>query len=70
MVTSGNREATGASEGRTFAELLDQFPFGWLSGEGCAEEAIEHGEETLGGSASQARRSDATNDFAGSEVDE
>jgi len=49
LIDSRDAEATGACEGRIFAEfLVDELGLGGLSGERDAKEASEYGKETLG----------------------
>lgn len=52
-----NGEATGAGEGRVFAELLmDELRFEGLSGEHQSEKTFQQGEETFGRSSGEAGR--------------
>ena len=67
----GDRETAGAGEGRILGQpLVDVFRLGRLSGEGRAEEAIKHREETFGRPANEPQRRDAGHDFVRSDHDQ
>ena len=61
---AGDREATGPPEGRVLAQpLVNEFRFGRLPGKGRAEEAMKHGEETLGRSSFATKSAKETHEF-------